>query len=161
MVCVCCQQAECETDGDCPIICEQVGELVDPEGEIPAGWSFDGSQGLKNNAVESCDDCNSEVYPGPDNITDYGINCYQPVCCDGVCQQEVCCYCTCAKRAAGTTFAYFNLDNGCEECCPPGSTWDGEVCADDETNAIVALDSHEGWSQCGDYCIAVGEECPP
>ena len=77
-------------------------------------------------------------------------------CCDG---DE--CYCTCNKRTAGTTFAYLNLDNGCEECCPPGSTWDGEVCADDETNAVVALDSHEGWSQCGDYCIPVGEECPP
>lgn len=83
-------------------------------------------------------------------------------CCEGVCQDSPCpCYCTCAKREAGTTFAYFNLDNGCEECCPPGSTWDGEVCADDETNAVVALDSHEGWSQCGDYCIPVGEECPP
>lgn len=152
MVCRCCESG-CVTDEDCPEGCADGYEETpkyDDEGNViegvggccPPGFPFDPVTRL----------CGGSSSPSPP---------IPGICCDGVCQQEVCCYCTCAKREAGTTFAYFNLDNGCEECCPPGSTWDGEVCADDETNAVVALDSHEGWSQCGDYCIPVGEECPP
>lgn len=89
MVCRCCG---CEIDEDCPLVCQQVGDLVDPGGPLPSGWSFNGSAGTKNNIVQSCDDCSETVYPVPDNIADYGLNCYQAPCCDNECylDDEVC-----------------------------------------------------------------------
>lgn len=89
MACPCCG---CETDEDCPITCQQVGDLEDPEGNLPDGWEFNGVAGTKNNTVESCDDCNESTYPAPENVIDYGLNCFQAPCCDNECytEDEVC-----------------------------------------------------------------------
>lgn len=89
MVCRCCG---CDVDEDCPLVCNQIGNLLDPSGPQPDGWTFSNDTGYRNDIVQDCEDCNDTNYPTPDNITDYGRNCWQAPCCDNACylDDEVC-----------------------------------------------------------------------
>lgn len=72
------------------------------------------------------------------------------------------CPCGCASRVLDGeyyTLAYYEYGR-CEMCCPPGSSWNGEVCING--NTVVPTDSYEGWYRCDDgSCVHVGVPCPP
>lgn len=77
-------------------------------------------------------------------------------------REPECCPCDCVSRTGsdgeGFSLAYYEYA-GCAMCCPPGSFWDGEVCANGDT--VFPTDSWEGWSQCDDgSCVPVGTPCP-
>ena len=84
-------EGECASDEDCGILCERLGRMIDPEEPCPAGWSGSSEACQQIFNVDSCDECNSDDYPAPEGMTDYGLSCYpDAVCCDGVCYPEEC-----------------------------------------------------------------------
>jgi hypothetical protein len=86
MVCACCQQAECETDEDCPILCAPGEHLVyDGGGQpycCPIGRDYIGSQGGTCLLVPEGTPGDQDFVIASDIIVQY--------CCDGTCQTEPC-----------------------------------------------------------------------
>lgn len=147
MPCSCCVGG-CATNEDCGCLTggytyyAGLDALYPGQGCCPPGTYFD----------ESIGGCWAGE-PGTEAANDTSF-----FCCDGVCLETPCiCPCTCSKR--GYSYAYTEL-NGCEMCCPPGYTWDGEVC-DDGGGGWVSANSYEGWTNCGDFCVEIPSECPP
>lgn len=162
-------EEECEVDDDCESCQDDGYVLVGPCSGVgdtkccPPGssaWIDDIGDPRFGRCIDDC--------AGAGDGSGAGLKGY---CCNGACQETPCDEgCTCAKRGEGYTLAYVEEGTGYEICCPPGTTWNAvdlvcdceagdPQCAGDPP--FVAPTGPDGFVDCGDFCVAIPEECPP